>query len=86
MTIGTLILWIIVGGIAGWLAKTVVGRTRIGLVSTTIVGIIGALIGGWLFTRLGIAIGGGILGSIVTAFVGAVILLLILRALKGTGR
>jgi uncharacterized membrane protein YeaQ/YmgE (transglycosylase-associated protein family) len=46
------------------------------------VGIIGALIGGWLFTQLGIAIGGGILGSIVTAFVGAVILLLILRALK----
>ncbi len=79
----TLIIWIIVGLIAGWLASMVVGGIGYGLVGDIIVGIIGAFIGGWLFSALGISTGAGILGSIIVAFIGAVILLLILHAVAG---
>ena len=81
MTLEQLIVWIIVGGLAGILADAVVPTINIGLLEAIIVGIIGAFIGGWLFGTLGVFPGGGILGSILTAFVGAVILLVLLGAL-----
>ena len=83
MTLTALIIWIIVGAIAGLLAEAVVGGTGYGLIGAIIVGIVGGLIGGWLFSLLGIGLGLGILGDIIVAFVGAVILLLILRAIRG---
>lgn len=81
MTLEQLIVWIIVGGLAGILADAVVSTINVGLLEAIIVGIIGAFIGGWLFAALGVFPGGGIVGSILTAFVGAVILLFILGAL-----
>lgn len=75
MTLDQLVVWIIVGGIAGLLADAFVKRVHVGLVAAVVVGILGAFLGGWLFGVLGIAIGGGIIGAIVVAFVGAVILL-----------
>jgi uncharacterized membrane protein YeaQ/YmgE (transglycosylase-associated protein family) len=78
----SLIIWLIVGGVAGWLAGMVVKGGGFGLIGDIIVGIIGALIAGWLLPQLGIVIGGGILGAIIDAFIGAVILLLILRLIK----
>jgi uncharacterized membrane protein YeaQ/YmgE (transglycosylase-associated protein family) len=77
-----IIIWLIVGAIAGWLAGQVVKGGGFGLIGDIIVGIIGALIAGWLLPRLGIYIGGGIIGNIINAFIGAVILLLILRLVK----
>jgi len=82
MSLETLLIWIVVGAIAGILADAVVGRRRIGLGGAIIVGIIGAIIGGWLFDQLGISIAGGIIGTIIEAFVGAVILLLILSGFR----
>jgi uncharacterized membrane protein YeaQ/YmgE (transglycosylase-associated protein family) len=78
----SLIIWLIVGGVAGWLAGMVVKGGGFGLIGDIIVGIIGALIAGWLLPQLGIVIGGGILGAIIDAFIGAVVLLLILRLIK----
>jgi uncharacterized membrane protein YeaQ/YmgE (transglycosylase-associated protein family) len=82
MDLQTIIIWIIIGGIAGVLADLVVRGIGVGLIGAIIVGILGAFLGGWLFSLLGIGVGAGILGSIVTAFVGAVILLLLVRALR----
>jgi uncharacterized membrane protein YeaQ/YmgE (transglycosylase-associated protein family) len=78
----SIIVWLIVGAIAGWLAGQVVKGGGFGLVGDIIVGIIGAVIGGWLLPQIGIVIGGGIIAAIINAFIGAVILLIILRLLK----
>ena len=75
----SIIVWLIVGGVAGWLAGMVVKGGGYGLIGDIIVGIVGALIAGWLLPRLGIVIGSGIIAAIINAFIGAVILLIILR-------
>ena len=79
-----LLIALIVGGVAGWLAGLLVQGTGFGLVGDIVIGILGALIAAWLFPVLGIALtlGGGIIGAIITAFIGAVILLLIVRVIK----
>jgi uncharacterized membrane protein YeaQ/YmgE (transglycosylase-associated protein family) len=82
MSIESIIIFLIVGAIAGWLAGQVVKGRGFGLVGDIIVGIIGALIAGWLLPRLGIYIGAGIIGQIIEAFIGAVILLIILRLVR----
>jgi uncharacterized membrane protein YeaQ/YmgE (transglycosylase-associated protein family) len=73
MDINQVIVWIVIGGIAGLLADAVIKDIRIGLVGAIIVGILGAVIGGWLL---------GLLNLIIVAFIGACLLLLVLRALK----
>jgi len=77
-----LIIWLIVGGVAGWLAGMVVKGGGYGLIGDIIVGIVGGLIAGWLLPRIGIVIGGGIIAAIINAFIGAVILLIVLRLVK----
>jgi uncharacterized membrane protein YeaQ/YmgE (transglycosylase-associated protein family) len=77
-----IIVWLVVGAVAGWLAGMVVKGGGFGLIGDIIVGIIGGLIAGWLLPRLGIFIGGGFIGDVIDAFIGAVILLLILRLVK----
>ena len=77
-----IIIWLIVGAIAGWLAGMVAKGGGFGLIGDIIVGIVGALIGGWLAGALGINIGGGLISSIIVAVVGAVILLFALRLIK----
>jgi uncharacterized membrane protein YeaQ/YmgE (transglycosylase-associated protein family) len=77
-----IIVWLIIGAIAGWLAGMVVRGGGYGLIGDIIVGIIGAVIAGWLFPRLGIYIGSGVVASIIDAFIGAVILLIILRLVR----
>ena len=70
--------WIIVGLIAGWLASTIMGSKR-GLLGNLFLGIIGAIVGGLLFSVLGIGGATNIIGSIVIATVGAVIILAIIK-------
>ena len=82
MGIESLLIFLIIGAIAGWLAGLIVSGFGFGLIGNIIVGIVGAFIAGSLFPRLGFAIGGGILGSIINATIGAVILLLLVKVLK----
>ena len=82
MTVESIVIWLIVGAIAGWLAGMVVKGGGFGLIGDIIVGIVGGLIAGWLFPRIGIVIGGGIIAQIINAFIGAVILLIILRLIR----
>ena len=77
-----IIVWLIVGAIAGWLAGTLLKGGGFGLIGDIIVGVIGAFIGGWLAGVLGLHIASGLVSSIITATVGAVILILIVRAIK----
>lgn len=82
MDVEALVISLIVGGIAGWLAGIVVKGGGYGLIGDIIVGIVGGFIAGWLLPRIGVAIGGGIYADIIDAFIGAVILLIILRLIK----
>ena len=79
-----IIIACVIGAIAGWLAGLLVQGTGFGLVGDIVVGILGALIAGFLFPVLGITLtlGGGVLGVIILAFIGAVILLVIVRLFK----
>lgn len=82
MGIESLIIFLIIGAIAGWLAGLIVSGFGFGLVGNIIVGIVGALIAGWLFPRIGFGMGGGILASIIHATIGAIILLLVIKLVK----
>jgi uncharacterized membrane protein YeaQ/YmgE (transglycosylase-associated protein family) len=77
-----IIIWLIVGGLAGWLAGLIVRGYGFGLLGNIIVGIVGALIAGWLLPQLGVMIGGGTLGEIINAVIGAIILLLIIGLIR----
>jgi uncharacterized membrane protein YeaQ/YmgE (transglycosylase-associated protein family) len=82
MAIEAIIIWLIVGGVAGWLAGLVMKGGGYGLIGNIILGIVGAVVAGWLLPMLGILIGGGILGAIINAFIGAVIILAIIGLVK----
>jgi uncharacterized membrane protein YeaQ/YmgE (transglycosylase-associated protein family) len=78
-----IIVWLIVGAIAGWLAGIVVKGGGFGLIGDIIVGIIGAFIAGWLLPLINFPqIGGPFIGSVIDAFIGAVILLFILKIVR----
>jgi len=70
--------WLFVGLIAGWLAGKVSRGRGFGCIADILIGLVGALLGGWIFTKLGI-LGGGLVYSIAAATVGAVILVVIAR-------
>ncbi|HEY0997111.1 MAG TPA: GlsB/YeaQ/YmgE family stress response membrane protein [Gemmatimonadaceae bacterium] len=81
-----LLTWLIVGLVAGVLASFVMGG-GFGLVGDIIIGIVGAFIGGWIFRSLGVATPlGGLAGTILVAFIGAVVLLFLLRLIRGRRR
>lgn len=77
------IVWfILIGLAAGWLAGQVMGVGGQGLIGDLVVGVIGALLGGFLFRIVGLTVGGGLLGSLVVAMVGAIALIAGLRILR----
>ena len=82
MSLEGILIWLLVGAIAGWLAGIIVKGYGLGIVGNIVVGILGAMIGGWLFGQFGIANMQGILGAIVGATVGAVVLLLLIRLVR----
>jgi len=82
MDVQALIIWLVVGAIAGWLAGMVVKGSGYGLIGDIVVGILGGLIAGWLLPQVGIVIGSGFIAAIIDAFIGAVILLIALRLIK----
>jgi uncharacterized membrane protein YeaQ/YmgE (transglycosylase-associated protein family) len=81
-----LLVILFVGLVAGWLAGKVVRGTGFGIIGDIIVGIAGALLASFLFPKLGISIGSGLVSEIIYSAIGAVILLLIVRLVRGGGR
>ena len=73
-----LVYFIVIGAVAGWLASKVMGLEA-GLLMTTILGIVGGFVGGWGFAKLGLSIGGGLVGSIIVAALGAVVVIWIYK-------
>jgi uncharacterized membrane protein YeaQ/YmgE (transglycosylase-associated protein family) len=82
----SLLVILIVGIAAGWLAGQVVRGAGFGLVGDLIVGVVGAFIASWLFPRLGLHLGRGIVSAIVDSAIGAIVLLLLVRLFAGRGR
>ncbi|MEI7994694.1 MAG: GlsB/YeaQ/YmgE family stress response membrane protein [Methylococcaceae bacterium] len=78
----SLLIFIAIGAVAGWLAGLIMRGGGFGLLGNIVVGIVGSVAGGYLFGLAGIGIGGGLVGSIVTATVGAIVLLFIIRLIK----
>lgn len=86
MSLESILIWLFIGLVAGVLASYVVGG-GFGLIGDILVGIAGAFLGGFLFSALGVGAPGGIIGTIIVAFVGAVVLLALLRVIRsGTRR
>jgi uncharacterized membrane protein YeaQ/YmgE (transglycosylase-associated protein family) len=77
-----LLVFLIVGAVAGWLAGQIVKGHGFGLVGNIVVGIIGAFLAGWLLPMVGLAIGGGIIAAIINAMIGAIILLFLIGLIK----
>jgi uncharacterized membrane protein YeaQ/YmgE (transglycosylase-associated protein family) len=82
MSIEALLIWLVVGALAGWIAGLIVKGYGFGLIGNIIVGIIGAVIAGWLLPRLGIVIGSGFVAALINAIIGAVILLVIIGLVR----
>ncbi len=83
MSSESLLIILIVGLVAGWLAGQLVQGTGFGLIGDLIIGVVGAVIGGWLLPQLGIHLGTGTISAIIDATIGALIPLLIVRLLRG---
>src|SRR6266567_9614301 len=82
MALEAILIILVIGAVAGWLAGLIVRGIGFGLIGNIVVGIVGAFIAGWLLPRIGIVIGGGIIAAIINAFIGAVILLIVLRLVR----
>jgi uncharacterized membrane protein YeaQ/YmgE (transglycosylase-associated protein family) len=82
MSLEALIIWLIVGALAGWIAGLIVKGYGLGLIGNIVVGIIGAVIAGWLLPRIGIVIGSGFVAALINAIIGAVILLVIIGLIR----
>jgi uncharacterized membrane protein YeaQ/YmgE (transglycosylase-associated protein family) len=82
----SILIILLVGLIAGWLAGKIVQGTGFGLIGDIAIGIVGAFIASWLLPRLGIGLGVGLIRAIIDATIGAVLLLVIIRLVRRGGR
>jgi len=82
----SIIVILFVGLIAGWLAGKIVRGTGFGIIGDVLVGIAGALVASLLFPKIGIRLGTGLVSEIIYSAIGAIILLVIVRLLRGGGR
>jgi uncharacterized membrane protein YeaQ/YmgE (transglycosylase-associated protein family) len=89
MTLTSLLIFLVVGAIAGWLASMLVRGGGLGLIGDIVVGVVGSFIGGWLFAHVaflrgieGVAHGNSFVAAIIGATIGAIVLLLILRLVR----
>jgi uncharacterized membrane protein YeaQ/YmgE (transglycosylase-associated protein family) len=78
----SLLVFLIVGVVAGWIAGKVVNGSGLGLIGDLILGVIGAFVAGWLLPRLGFSLGTGIIRSIIDAAIGAIVLLLAIKLVR----
>lgn len=82
MSLEYVLIWLLIGAVAGWIASLLVRGGSSGLLTDIVLGIAGAFIGGWLLRELNIHIASGVLGVILSATIGAVVLLLLVHALR----
>jgi uncharacterized membrane protein YeaQ/YmgE (transglycosylase-associated protein family) len=81
MTNQSLIMFLVIGILAGWLAGKIMKGSGFGLLGDLVVGVVGAFLGGWLFSLMGVA-AYGFLGTLIMALVGALVLLFLIRLVK----
>jgi len=81
----SLLVILLVGLVAGWLAGKVVRGAGFGIIGDILIGIVGAFIGNWALPKIGIHLGTGVVSAIVNATLGAILLLLVVRVLGGSG-
>lgn len=86
MSTESILVILLVGIVAGWLAGKIVRGTGFGLIGDLVVGVAGAFVASWLFPRFGIHIGTGIISDIIYSALGAIILLLVVRLIRGLVR
>ena len=79
MEFGMFVSWVVVGLLAGWLAGFVMKGGGYGLIGDMVLGLIGSVVGGWIFRGLGISAGGGLFPTVFVAFVGAVLVIVAQR-------
>ena len=82
MDFNDILVWLVIGAIAGWLAGLLVRGGGFGLIGDIVVGIIGSVIAGYLLPRIGIHFGSGFIRSVISAFIGACLLLAIVRLVR----
>jgi uncharacterized membrane protein YeaQ/YmgE (transglycosylase-associated protein family) len=82
MTVEALLIWLIIGAVAGYLAGVIVKGYGFGVVGNIVVGIVGAFIASWLFPRLGFFPRGDVLAQIIAATIGAVVLLVLIGLVR----
>ncbi len=82
MTLEGLIVFLLIGAVAGWLAGVILKGGGFGLVGNIVAGIVGAFVGGWLFKTLNISLGTGIISTILTAAIGAIVVLLVVGLIR----
>ena len=82
MAIESLLIWLVIGAIAGWLAGQIMKGSGFGLVGDIVIGIVGAVVGGWLLPRLGVFVLGGMMGEILSAVIGACVVLFLVRVFR----
>lgn len=82
MGIESILIMLLIGAVAGWLAGQIVRGFGFGLLGNIVVGIVGAFVAGLIFPRLGLSTGSGIVDSIIFATLGAVVLLFVIRLIK----
>jgi uncharacterized membrane protein YeaQ/YmgE (transglycosylase-associated protein family) len=78
MNIEQFLVFLLIGGIAGWLGGLIIKGGGFGIIGNIVVGVLGAFVGGWLFAFFNISVGGGWMGLLISATVGAVVLLFVL--------
>ena len=77
-----LLIWIVVGALAGWIAGKIVRGAGFGFLGNVVVGIVGSVVAGWLLPQLGFALGSGFLRSVIDAAIGAVVLLVLIGIIR----
>ena len=82
MTAQGLIIWLLIGAVAGWLAGLIVKGAGFGLIGNIVIGIVGAVVAGWLLPQLGVRLGSGIGAEIIDAASGGVIVLILLSLIR----
>lgn len=85
-TLVGLLITLIIGAIVGWIASVIMKGGGSGLVMDIILGIGGAFVAGWLFPLIGVSFGAGLIPAIIASVIGAIILILIVRLLRGAAR
>jgi len=81
MDITSLLIFLLIGAIAGWIASSIMKGKGYGIIGNMVIGIVGAVVGGFIFGLLGIS-AGGLIGSLITATVGAIVLIFVVRLIK----